>query len=196
MAALAPVSPGDVAGDPPATIFVGGVIGPGDRELLERREVGLDGVEPTGVGRRVDRLDVVRLHERAETDVLVGVQVVHDHVEARDHGIAGPQPREDGEQILHRLALAHLDDEAVGMDVVEGVDLLGALEPPVGGPEALRMTDSRPAPSRQRSQLERAALVEADDRAVLRAALVEVEDAVFFASNSGSGDCFQVLVCW
>jgi hypothetical protein len=194
VASLAAVPPGEVTGDPPAPVLVRGVIGPADRELLERGEVRLDGVEPTGVGRGVDRLDVVRGHERPQTDVLVGAQVIHHDREPGGQRIAGPQPREDGEQVLHRLALAHLGDEAVGMDVVEGVDLLGALEPAVGGPEALGTADRRPASSGQRSQLERSTLVETDDRPVLRTALVEVEDAVFFASNSESGDSFQVLV--
>ena len=82
------------------------------------------------------------------------------------------------------------------MDIVEGEQLLCAVEAPVGCPEALRMANRRPASSGQGPQFERATLVEADDRATFGAAFVEVEDAVFFDSNSASGDCFQVLVCW
>jgi len=157
--------------------------------------VRLDGVEPTRVGRRVNGLYVVGSHEGAQAGVLVRIEVVHDEVEAEGRPIAGSQPRKNREQVIDRFPLAHLGHEAVGMDIVEGEQLLRPLEPPVGRPEALRMAHWRPAPSRQRPQLERAALVEADDGATFRAPLVEVEDSVFFTSNSGSGDCFQVFVC-
>lgn len=195
MAALVAVAPRQVAGDAPAPVLVGGVVGAVDGKPLERSEVGFDGIEPAGVGRCVGRLDVVVGHERSQAGVLVGVEVIHHNVQAGGHGVAGPQPCEDGQQVADGLAFAHLADETIGMDVVEGQQLLCALEPPVGRPEALGMAHWRPALAGQRSQFERAALVEADDGAVLRALLVEVEDAVFFASNSGSGDCFQVLVC-
>lgn len=196
MAAFVPVAPGEVAGDAPAAVLVGGVVRPCDRELLQWREVRLDRVQPAGVGRGVDRLDVVSGHERPQADVLVCVQVIHHHVQPLMEGVAAPQPREDREQVVDALAFADLAHEAVGMHVVEGEELFGALEPPVGRPEALGMANGRPAVAGERSQLERAALVEADDRATLGAALVEVEDAVFFPSNSGSGDSFHVLVCW
>jgi len=125
----------------------------------------------------------------------VGVEVIHHDVKTDGQRVARAQPGEDGEEVIHRLTLAHLADETVGVDVIEGQQLLRAMETAVGGPEALGMADERPAPARQRPQFERAALVEADDGPVLRAAFVEVEDSVFFTSNSGSGDCFQVLVC-
>ena len=125
----------------------------------------------------------------------MGVEVVHHHVEPRGERVAGPQAGKDGQQVGDRLALAHLADEAVGVDVVESEQLLGAVEPAVGGAEALRVTNPGPAAPRQGPQLEWATLVEADDGAVCRTAFVEVEDAVFFTSKSGSGDCFQVFVC-
>lgn len=172
------------------------VVSAADGELLEWREVGLDRVQPTGVGRRVDRLDVVSGHECLQPSVLVGVEVVHDDVEPGVERIAGPQPGEDGEEVVDGLALAYLADEAVGVHIVEGEQLLRPRQPAVGRPEAPGLADPGPAATGQRSQFERAALVEADDRSAFRTALVEVEDAVFLTSNSGSGDCFQVLVCW
>ena len=45
-------------------------------------------------------------------------------------------------------------------------------------------------------ELQRPELVEADHYAVWRRLLVEVQDAPFFSSKSGSLDCFQVLVRW
>jgi hypothetical protein len=83
--------------------------------------------------------------------VLVGVEVVHDDVEAGAWGIAGPQPGEDGEKIIHPLPLAHLTHKAVRVDVVEGEHLLRPLEPPVGRPEALGLAERCPAATGQRS---------------------------------------------
>jgi len=128
--------------------------------------------------------------------MFVGVEVIHDDVETGRERVAGAQPRKDGEEVIDGLALAHLAHQAIGVDIVEGEQLLGAVQSPIGRPEALGMADGRPAATGQWSQFKRAAFVEADDRASLRTACVEVEDAVFFTSNSGSGDCFQVLVCW
>ena len=71
--------------------------------------------------------------------MLVRVEVVHDQVEACAQGVAGAQPGEDGEEVGDRLALAHLADETVGVDVVESEQLLGTVEPAVGRAEALGM---------------------------------------------------------
>ena len=155
----------------------------------------LDRVQPARVGRCVDRLDVVGSHEGLQADVLVRVEVVHDHVEPDPDRVTRPQLCEDGEEVIDRLALAHLADETVGVDVIEGEELLGAMQSPVRRPEALGMANRRPTTAGQWPQLEWATLVEADDRATLGAAPVEVEDSVFLTSNSGSGDCFHVFVC-
>ena len=196
MAALVPVAPGDVARDAPAPVLMGGIVGAGNGELLERPEVRLDGVQPAGIGRRVDGLDVVSGHKPLQAGMLVRVEVIHDDVEAGGRRIARAQPGEDGEEVLDRLAFAHLADEAVGVNVVEGEELLGSLEAAVGCPKPPGMTFLGPALAVQRPQFERATLVEADDCPVLGRRLVEVEDAVFFTSNSGSFDSFQVFVCW
>ena len=124
------------------------------------------------------------------------VEVIHNDVEAGGQRIARSQPGEDGEEVLNRLAFAHLADETVGVNVVEGEELLGSLETAVGCPEPPGMTLPGPALAVQRSQFEWTTFVEADDGAVLGRCLVEVEYAVFFTSNSGSFDSFQVFVCW
>ena len=80
--------------------------------------------------------------------------------------VAGAPPGEGGEEGGDGLALAHLADETVGVDVVEGEQLLRPLEPAVGGAEALGVADGRPGASPKRPQLERAVLVEAGDGAV------------------------------
>ena len=101
----------------------------------------LDGVEPARGGGRVDGLDVVAGHERLQAGVLVGVEVVHHHVEPRGEWVAGPQAGKDGQQVGDGLALAHLAHEAVGMDIVESEELLRALKAVVGSAEALGVAD-------------------------------------------------------
>lgn len=155
-----------------------------------------DGVQPARVGRCVRGLNVVSGHKRLDSGVLVGVEVIHDHVEADLKRVAGAQSGEDGEEVIDGLAFAHLAHKAVSVDIVEGKQLFCAMQPPIGRPEPLRMANGRPASSSKRPQFKRATLVEADDSPTRGAAFVEVENAVFFDSNSGSGDCFHVFVCW
>lgn len=98
-------------GDAPAAALMGRVVGAVDGELLKRPEVRLDGVWSARIDGRVDRLDTLVSHERPEPGVLVTVQVIHHDVEADLQRVAGPQPREDGQQVLHNLTLAHLADK-------------------------------------------------------------------------------------
>ncbi len=94
------------------------------------------------------------------------------------------------------LALVGLADQAAKrIGQLSGGQRLGALEPPIGRPETGRVSGWRPRTPVERTQFQRAALVETDHRPTWRRRGVEVEDAVFFASNSGSGDSFQVLLC-
>src|SRR3989337_2444011 len=51
-------------------------------------------------------------------------------------------------------------------------------------------------PAGERAQLQGAALVEADHCSAFRRRGIEVEEAVFLTSKSGSGEAFQVLGCW
>lgn len=190
------VAPCEVTGDPPATRAVVPIIGDLQRELLERREVGFDGVEPTGVGGSEDRLHVVTRQVLPHPLVTMGVEVVHDDVESGIGRVAGAQAAEGGQDIAVGLPLPHLADQAVGMHIVEGEELFRSLQPPVGGAKALGMAFGGPAAAVEGTQFQRTALVEADHRPVFGRRRVEVEDAVFFRSNSGSGDSFQVFVCW
>ncbi len=189
------VAPREVARDASAASLMVAVVGDLQGELLQRREVRFDGVEPTRVGRREDRLHVVLGEVDAQRRVTVRVEIVHDDVQPDRRGVAGAQAPKDGEDVLVRLPLAHLADETVGMHVVEGEQLLRPLEPPVGGAQALGTANGGPAPAMQGAELQRAALVVADHRPARRRRGVEFEEGVFFTSKSGSGDCFQVLLC-
>jgi hypothetical protein len=80
------------------------------------------------------------------------------------------------------------------MDIVEGMQLFGALLASEGGTLPLRMAPAGPAHARQRPELQRAELVIADDHATLRPLGVRGQNALFWALNSGSPDFFQVLV--
>lgn len=163
--------------------------------FLHHSEVRLDCVQPAGVRRRVELFDVVGSHESLHADVLVRVEVFHHDERPGLDSKAGPQSGEGSEQIVDSLSLAHLADEAIGMNVVERQQLLCPLQPPIGRTEALRMPRRKPLSSRQRPQFGRSALVEADDRSVRRTALVEVEEGVLFTLYSASFDAFHVLVC-
>src|SRR5512132_501424 len=65
------VPPGDVAPDHAGLLAMSAVIG----EVARRGELGLDPVEPAGVGRRVGQLDVVRCGPAADPGVVAGGQV-------------------------------------------------------------------------------------------------------------------------
>src|SRR3989304_5824933 len=118
-------------------------------------------------------------------------EVVHDNVEFERDGVAGAQLLEDFQHICAHLARVDFTDKTVGVDVIEGQELLGALKPAVGSTQAFGMMARPPRASVDRSQLQRTTLVEADYGPSLRRSVVKVEDTVFFTSNSGSGDSFQ-----
>lgn len=95
-----------------------------------------------------------------------------------------------------RLALANLPDQAIVKHVVEGEKLLHPLRASIGRPLPLGPALDIPSPAAVRTKLQRPHLVEANDYSVFRRLLVEGQDAPFFCSNSGSLDCFQVLLLW
>lgn len=64
----------------------------------------------------------------------------------------------------------------------------------VGGRKPVGFALGRPVLAEYWPNFQGTALVVTEDTAVPGTALVEPEDSVFFGSNSGSGDTFQVLV--
>lgn len=148
-------------------------------ELSDMGEVRLDSVEPTGIGRREHRFHVAGSHQIGQEQGFVTAEVIHDHVEPNGVGVAGPQLLENLQDVGGGLALMDLAHQAFGVDIVESQQLLGALKPTVGGPEALGVVAAAPSASVPRTQFQRTAFVEADYGASCGRRVVEVQDAVF-----------------
>ncbi len=185
-----------IAVDAAATRDMVAVVAADEGRPLERAEVRLDGVEPAGLGRGEDEADAHPPADPQEARVVVHLpQVVEDDVE-RLARVARAQPAEGAGDLAHALALLEDAAEDVGVDVVEAEERLGAQRPAVGRAHPHRVSAARPAHASEGPELERAELVEADDRRALRAALVEGADARAFGPKSGSSECFQVRMRW
>src|SRR5499433_3931431 len=192
--ALIAVAKGAVDAAPPGHMVA--VVRAGERGPSRDPEVDVDGVEPGGVGRRPDGVDVQASEQRQEARMVVDVvQVIHDDDQAFAGG-AGPQPPE---------CLAHLDDarapaehaaEAIGMHIVEPQELLGAFGPAIRGPQPLRPAPPGPGHPAQGLELQGPPLVEADHCRPRRTRPVQLADAFFFRSNAGSSEVFQVRMRW
>jgi hypothetical protein len=170
------------------------VIGVVQAEALQRSEMGFDGVQPTGIGRRRDQADVVAASEVFQDRVPVRGEVVQDEVNACLFGVTGAQASPGRHQVAAGLALVDRPGQTIVMDVVEGQELLRTGPTVIGGAESLRVFLGRPADPRQGSEFQRAALVETDHGALGRRLRIQSQNAVFFDSKSGSGDSFHVLV--
>ena len=138
------VAVAEVSIDAPPTGDMVAVVRAGEGGPLRHPEVRFDGIEPGGVGGRGDRVDVQAPEQRQEARMIMDVvQVIHDDEEALAR-VAGSQPPK---------GLAHLDDplappeqatQAVGMDVVEAEEHLGAFAAVIGGPHAAAAGERRP----------------------------------------------------
>ena len=192
--AEAPVAVAQVAVDAATAGDVVEVVGVRESEALQNSEVGFDEIEPGRLSGCPDRGDAELSQQAAEARVVVGlVQVVHDHEETLA-GVAGWQMAEGVEEIGKALALAEDPAEAVAVDVVEAEELLGALEAVIGGAAPQGHHLACPGHASYRTQLQRTPLVEANYRRAFRAAPIELPDAFFLRSKSGSSEVFQVRI--
>src|SRR5262249_57001187 len=90
----------------------------------------------------------------------------------------------------HPLAPPKQPAQAVGVDVVETEELLGALLPMIGRPHPLGPAAAPPCATAQWAEFQRPPLVEANHCRPRRARPVELPGAVFFRSNAGSSEVF------
>lgn len=157
-------------------------------------EFTLDSVEPRSVGGHVDSLHIVARKEIFGR-THVGGQIVHNDIEPQLDGVAGPELGETGHDVLRGFAFAHSPNQAVGMDIIEPMQLLRALVTRIGRSVALWLSPTCPAHAGQRPKLQRAKLVVANDDPVFGATGIQFKNPLFLALNSGSSECFQVLVC-
>ena len=162
------------------------VIGIAQGEALEDAELCLDQIQPRGLGRYPHWRDPKPTQQSPEAGMVVDVaEVVHDYQE--------PLARVTGSQAAE--GLADLDDafaptkqpaEAVGVDIIEAQELLGAVRAPISGAHAGGPAARRPGDSPDGAQFEGAPLVEADYCRPPRALPIEPADAFFFRSKAGS----------
>lgn len=188
-----PVAPAQVAIEAPAADEMVAVIGILERRAMQGGELGLNCVKPRRLGRQVDRFHVVT-GEEVLGRAAVGRQVVHDDIDPQLHWVAGTELGEASDDVTSRLAFADAADQTVSMDIIEGMQLFGALFAREGRAVPLRVLATGPTHARQRPEFQRAELVVADDHPTLGPLSVEAQNALFLALNSGSRDFFQVLV--
>ena len=161
---------------------------------MQRREFAFDRVEPRRIGGQVDGLHIVA-REEIVGGADVGRQVVHDDVEADLDGITRSELGKTGHNILRSLSFAHSPNQAVGMDIIECVQLLGALAACIRRPVPLWFSLAGPAHASQWAKFQRTELVVANDGAMLGTTGIQFKNPLFLALKSGSFDCFQVFVC-
>jgi len=126
--------------------------------------------------------------------MLMGGQVVENEINAVSLRIALTTALPRLEDIRRCFPLVDHSFKNVGVDVIEGQELLHAGGSVVRCPEPLGMSSASPGVSVDWTQLHRAKLVETDNVSIRRLPVVEFQNAVFFTSKSGSGDSFQVFV--
>lgn len=82
------IAPGEAAVNASAACLVIGIVRISEAEPFERSDMGLDGVEPTGVGGCGHKSNVVCPRELGETLVSVGGEVIENEVNTYFLGIA------------------------------------------------------------------------------------------------------------
>lgn len=187
------IAPAEVAVEAPPSGMMVRVIRIFERRGVQGREFGLNRVEPRGFGRQVNGFQVVT-GKVIGSGANIGRQVVHDHIEAKWVRIAGAELGKARLDVTRGLAFTHPAHQAIGLDIIEAVHLFNALLAGVRSALALRLPTARPAHASHGAKFQRSQLVIAHDRPALRALSVQRQNALFFASKSGSVECFHVFV--
>lgn len=178
-----------------AHMVEGVVVAMGEDVLLQMRELAFDAIEPRGVGWRELQHDIVLLGPAENLWRLVCRKVVQNDMDAT--GVLAADGLEEIQEILGPLALFEMAPKAARPHIVGGDQMAHAVLARVSRALAVGLRFGLPGASGVRSQLQRAELVDADHGLLARLGrLVEALDGFFFLSNSGSSDCFQVLVRW
>src|SRR6202007_320458 len=122
--------------------------------------------------------------QRQHARMIVNVLEVVEHDEQPFAAVAPAQSGERVTDLAHTFALAEEAVQAVGVDVIEAEELLGAAEAVVGGAHPPWACALRPDHSAHRAQLERTPFIKAHYRAARRARPIEAPDAFFFVSKA------------
>ena len=167
----------------------------GQDVFLQMGELAFDAVEPRRIGRREGKAHVVAPGPLANRGRFVGAQIVeHD---PDPSGVLTTNGLDQSQEFHGSLSPPEVPPEPTCSHVIGRQQMAHAMAARVGGPLASRLAVHAPRASGMGSQFHGAELVDADHPLASRLGrLVELLDGVFFTSNCGSVDCFQVLVRW
>ncbi len=87
---------------------------------MQSRELALNDIQPGGIGWQVDRFHIMAWEEIVR-GAPVGREVVHDEIDPDLDRITGAELSKTGNDIARGFAFANATDQAVGMDIVEGM---------------------------------------------------------------------------
>jgi len=120
---------------------------------MEGGKLRFDGIEPGSVGWQVNRFHIMPGKEFVRgTDIRR--EIIQHHVNPQLHRIAFSQASETGQDVLGGFAFTDTTHQAIGMDIIEAMQLLHTLFARVGGAMTFGMTVTCPTPARNRAQFE------------------------------------------
>ena len=170
------------------------IIGVVETEALQRCKVSFDGIEPTSVCRCRNQGHAMISGIVNQYLFSVRGEIIKNKVYPSRFWVACTEAFPCLKNISGGLPFVHNTLQDIALDIVECQELLCACFLGVSCSDALRMTSPGPADTRDRTKFHWSKLVKTDHRTVRRSFIIEFQDAVFFTSNSGSGDSFQVFV--
>jgi hypothetical protein len=167
----------------------------GQHILFQVRELTFDAVEPRGVGGQKLQAHVVEARPVDDLGCLVGAQVVQD--DPNPAAIAAANDLEKTQKVARPFAADHPAPQSAAGDFVGAHQVAHAVAARVGGAQPVGAAVLAPRGAGVRTQFQRTEFIDADYRfAAAFGRAVQPFDGVFFTSNCGSSDCFQVLVRW
>src|SRR5262245_7841755 len=159
------------------TAVVGGLQG----ELLERREVALDAIEPRRLSRREVEANVVLRGPSANLGLEVRAVVVEHDVQDLLARVATANPLQERQELHPSLAARELTVETVGLEVVNRQEVTHTALALVRGAQTIdALAGSHVAMSVTRLQVQRAKLIDAQAPPVVRALAVQAANGPIF----------------
>jgi hypothetical protein len=165
-----------------------------ETEALQGCEVSFDSIEPTCICRCRNQGHAMISGILNQCLFSVRGEIIENKVYPSRFGVACTEAFPRLKNISGGLPFVHNTLQDIALDIVECKELLCACFLGVCCSDALRMTSPRPADTRDRSKFHWSKLVKTDHCTVRRSFVIEFQNTVFFTSNSGSGDSFQVFV--
>src|SRR4030067_3289289 len=121
-------------------------------------------------------------------------EVIHNYIKSPVNRIAQPESFKYRHQVRHGFSLSYLSCETIFMNIIKSQKLFGAIVSIISSSESIRALFWCPDNPMNGSQFQWPTLIKTNYLTVFRGRCIEVEDSVFFTSNSGSGDSFHVFV--